>query len=99
MIVVTGSVTARPDSFEALRAASLAHVGRSREEDGCLLHSVHVDAENPLRLFFYEQWRDLPALVEHGRQPGSRAFLAAVRDLAASSEPISVYDATAVPLG
>lgn len=40
VIIVTGNVTAREDSFEALREASLAHVHRSRAEDRCLLHSV-----------------------------------------------------------
>lgn len=90
MIIVTGSVTARPDSIDALRRASLDHVHRARGEDGCLLHSVHVDVENPLRLFFYEEWRDLAALETHGSVAGSQTFLAAVRALAASSEPITV---------
>ncbi len=40
MIIVTGSVTARPETFEALLRASLDHVHRSRTEDGCLVHSV-----------------------------------------------------------
>ena len=92
MIIVTGSVTARPDSFDELRRASLDHVRRSRSEDGCLLHSVHVDAENPLRLFFYEEWRDMAALEQHGQVAGSRAFLAKIRALAASSEPITVHE-------
>lgn len=91
MIIVTGSVTARADSFEAMRQASLDHVARSRTEDGCLLHSVQVDCENPLRLFFYEQWRDMAALRVHGQVAGSQTFLAAVRALAASSEPITVH--------
>jgi hypothetical protein len=32
MIVVTGSVTARQDSFEAVKKLSLEHVHRSRSE-------------------------------------------------------------------
>ena len=40
MIIVTGSVTARPDHLEPLRQAALDHVARSRTEDGCHLHSV-----------------------------------------------------------
>lgn len=91
MIIVTGSVTARPDSFDDLRQASLNHVRRSRTEDGCLLHSVYVDVEHPLRLFVYEEWRDLVALEVHGQVAGSRTFLAAVRALTASSEPITVH--------
>lgn len=96
MIIVTGSVTACEDSFEALREASLAHVHRSRLEDGCLLHSVQVDCENPLRLFFYEQWRDTAALRVHFGQSGSHELLRAIRELAASSEPITIHDASEI---
>jgi len=94
MIIVTGSVTAREGSFEALREASLAHVNRSRREEGCLLHSVQVDCENPLRLFFYEQWRDMASLKVHFGQPGSHELLKAIRELAASSEPVTIFDAS-----
>ena len=58
MIVVTGSVTARADSFDEVRKLSLEHVRRSRTEPGCISHAVHVDCENPLRLVFFEQWAD-----------------------------------------
>jgi quinol monooxygenase YgiN len=85
MLIVTGSVTARPDSFEALRRAALDHVMRSRTEPGCVTHSVHIDAENPLRLFFYEEWADRAALDVHFAQEGSAAFMRAVRELSASS--------------
>ena len=63
MIVVTGSVTARPDSFDEVRRLSLEHVHRSRGEPGCISHAVHVDCENPLRLVFFEQWADRAALL------------------------------------
>lgn len=96
MIIVTGSVTAREGSFDALREASLAHVHRSRTEDGCLLHSVQVDCENPLRLFFYEQWCDMAALKTHFAPPGSHELMKAVREHAASSENITMYDAAVV---
>lgn len=96
MIIVTGSVTARADSFDALREASLAHVHRSRLEDGCLLHSVQVDCEDPLRLFFYEQWRDMAALKAHFAQPGSHDFMRAVRDHGESSEDISLFEAATI---
>ncbi len=96
MIVVTGSITARSDSFDAILAESLAHVARSRAEDGCISHAVHVDFENPLRLFFYEEWRDMAALKAHFAVPGSQKFITAVRGLAASSEPITVLEATKV---
>jgi quinol monooxygenase YgiN len=93
MIIVTGSATARSDSFEALRQASLDHVHRSRAEPGCISHAVHVDCEDSLRLVFFECWQDMARLKEHFRQPGSAEFMAAVRSLAASSEPIAMYEA------
>lgn len=96
MIIVTGSVTAKPETFAELLQACLDHVRRSRNEDGCMLHSVHTDVENPLRLFFYEQWRDMASLQVHGKAAGSLSFLGQVRTLAASSENIAIYEAIVV---
>ena len=70
MIVVTGSVTARQDSFDAVKKLSLEHVHRSRSEPGCISHAVHVDCENPLRLVFIEQWADRAALAHAFRGSG-----------------------------
>ena len=90
MLVVTGTVTARPKTFEALLEAALQHVRRSRTEPGCVRHSVHVDAEDPMRLFFYEEWADREALDTHFEQAGSQAFMTAVRELAAASTRIRI---------
>ena len=65
MIVVTGSVTAREDSFDEILRLSQEHVNRSRAEPGCIAHAVHVDCENPLRLVFFERWADRDALLKH----------------------------------
>ena len=97
MIIATGSVTAREGQFEALRDACLAHVLRSRGEDGCISHAVHIDVENPLRLVFFEEWRDLPALQEHFVTPGIADLVSAIREHAASSERITTYSAQKAP--
>src|ERR1700738_3217376 len=94
MIVVTGSVTARPATFEEVRKLSLEHVHRSRTENGCILHAVHIDCENPLRLVFIEQWADRAALMAHFAVPASRDFVRAVQPLAAVSPTLEIYDAT-----
>ena len=93
MIVVTGSVTARPEAFEALLEASLAHVRRSRLEGGCLSHAVHIDAESPMRLVFLETWSDAEALRAHFLQTGSREFVEAVRALAAGPPDLHLWEA------
>ena len=93
MIVVTGSVTARPDSFEEVKKLSLEHVHRSRTEPGCISHAVHADCENSLRLVFIEQWADRAALSAHFAVPASRDFVRALRTLAAEATDIQIYDA------
>ena len=94
MIVVTGSVTARQDSFDEVRRLSLEHVHRSRGEPGCISHAVHVDCENPLRLVFFEQWADRAALLRHFAVPASRDFVKALQVLASGTTSIELYDAT-----
>ena len=96
MIVVTGSVTAKPDTFDEVRRLSLEHVHRSRKEPGCISHAVQVDCENPLRLVFFEQWADRAALLAHFAVPASRDFARALQSLAAAATTIEIYDATKV---
>ena len=94
MIVVTGSVTARLDSFDQVRKLSLEHVHRSRGEPGCISHAVHIDCENPLRLVFFEQWANRAALLNHFAVPASRDFVKSLQSLAAAATSIELYDAT-----
>jgi quinol monooxygenase YgiN len=93
MLIVTGSILARQDSFEELRALSLQHVHRSRREPGCLSHAVHVDCENPLRLVFIEEWEGREALLAHFAVPESRGFVKSARALAAEATPIAIFEA------
>ena len=94
MIIITGSIIASSDTFEEMLAISLEHVRRSRSEPGCLSHAVHVDTENPMRLFFFETWVDRAAVGTHFAVPESRAFVKAVNRLALEAPSIQIYDAT-----
>ena len=98
MIIVTGSITARAGHLEALLALSLAHVRRSRAEPGCVSHAVHHDAEEPLRLVFFEEWADRDALRAHFAVLASREFVHAAAALAAAPPSMRVYEADAVRL-
>jgi quinol monooxygenase YgiN len=90
MLIVTGSITAKPETFDALLEAALAHVARSRTEPGCVSHGVHIDCENPMRLFFYEEWADRAALDAHFAKEDSLGFMKAVRELCASSTRVKI---------
>ena len=94
MIIVTGTVLARADSFDALLAVSTDHVLRSRGEAGCISHAVFRDTENPLRLHFLERWTDMATLKVHFGVEGSQGFAKSLGTLAAEPPAITLYEAT-----
>jgi quinol monooxygenase YgiN len=98
MIIVSGSFEAKDGRLNEALALSLAHVQRSREEVGCVSHTVHQDAENPNRLFFFEEWTDLASLESHFSMPYSNQFAKAVVELAASKPSIQVFTASQLSL-
>lgn len=93
MVIVTGSVRARPETIDEVVRLSLEHVHRSRQEPGCLLHSVHRDVEDDLRLVFVEHWADADALRTHFGVAASGEFVTEVSALAAEPPDIQLYDA------
>ena len=93
MVIVTGSITAKTEHVEEVERLSLDHVGRSRSEAGCLLHSVHRDVEDEHRFVFIEQWTDEAALLEHFAVPASRHFVRAVAGLAVDEPTMTAYEA------
>ena len=86
MVIVTGSIVARPETIDELLGLCLEHVRRSRMEPGCQAHAVHRDAENPLRLVFLEEWDGRAALAAH--------FAVPARNLAAGAPTLNVFEAT-----
>ena|SRR5580692_6192459 len=94
MIIITGSITARPETIDQLVAASLEHVLRSRGEPGCLSHSVHRDVENPLRLVFIEQWESPAAVRAHFAVPASGDFVRSAAELSDSPPSLHMFEAT-----
>ena len=96
MIVVTGAITAKPDTFEEIKRGALEHVHRSRTEPGCLHHSVQVDCENPMRLVFVELWADKAALKKHFMVTASGEFVRHAAKLAVGAPEIAIYDATEI---
>jgi quinol monooxygenase YgiN len=96
MIVITGGLIARPDSIAEATLLGIEHSRRSRAEPGCLAHNIHVDAENPLRLMFYEEWQDADAVRRHFVRPESLAFVRRFHKLAASRLPMKIYDTSEI---
>ncbi len=93
MIIVRGAIEVAPDNWEEVMRLSLEHVERSRLEPGCISHAVHVDAENPNRLVFFEEWESMEALQTHFRVPESVEFVKAAGALASAQPEIHIFEA------
>ena len=93
MIIVAGYAIASEANRAEMLRISIEHVQRSRLEPGCVEHGVYLDAENPLKLHFYERWADLPAIKAHFAVPESRAFAKQLRTLAADPGQMHVFEA------
>jgi quinol monooxygenase YgiN len=92
VIIVTGSVRARNDSFDEVLRISTEHVLRSRAEPGCISHAVFRDTEDLLRLQFIERWTDMAALKVHFAVPASGDFVAALGKLSAEPPAMQLYE-------
>jgi quinol monooxygenase YgiN len=97
MILVTGSILAREETFDDVLRLCLEHVERSRKEPGCISHDVHVDCQNPMRLFFFEQWTDEAALRTHFTVEGSKAFVRSLKGRIVATSGTKIYRAEAIP--
>jgi quinol monooxygenase YgiN len=95
MMIVTGRVKVRPESIDAALAVSLEHVERSRQEPGCITHSVFRSVEDENALFFYEEWEDDAALKAHFAVPESLQFVTRLSEFAAEPPKMDVRDASA----
>jgi len=93
MIIVLGSVIAKPGQENAVRDLSLTHVKRSRAEPGCIAHNVSEDSENASRFVFVEYWQDMPALMAHFAVQDSQDFVRDLRPLLAETPEMKIFNA------
>ena len=92
MIIVTGSILAREDTFDDVLRSCLEHVERSRNEPGFISHDVHVEC-----LFFFEQWADEAGLRTHFAVEGSKAFVRSLKGRIVEISGTKIYRAEAIP--
>jgi quinol monooxygenase YgiN len=93
MIVITGSVQLRPEHLDAAIALGIEHSRRSRAEPGCISHNCHIDAEDPGRIVFVEEWADMAAVKQHFAVPGSREFVRAMTAMAVAPPEMKLLEA------
>jgi quinol monooxygenase YgiN len=93
MIIITGSAVIRPEHFDAALELGVEHSARSRAEPGCIAHNCHVDAENPLRIVFVEEWADMAAVKTHFAVPASGAFVRVLGGWAEAAPVMKIFSA------
>ena len=74
-------------------ALGLAHSVRSRAEPGCITHNCYVDAENPNRIVFVEEWTDMAAVKVHFAVPASVEFMRRIGVMAVRAPMRRIYSA------
>ena len=96
MIIITGSAKIRAEHFEEALHLGIEHSARSRGEPGCLAHNCHVDAEDPLRIVFVEEWANMAAVKAHFAVPESGEFVAAIGAMAQGAPVMWIFGAEEV---
>jgi quinol monooxygenase YgiN len=66
MIVITGYLSVKPDSIDAVKAGATALMLATRKEAGCITYKFTQEVEDPTVFWFIEEWETDEALT-HGR--------------------------------
>jgi quinol monooxygenase YgiN len=98
MVIVTAQIQGRLDTIDELRRLGIEHAARSRAAAGCLEHALSVDANDGLRLVFFERWTDRAALLAHFEVPAAREFAKQAARLAAHPPEMRAYEASEIAL-
>lgn len=96
MIIITGTVRLKPETREDAVRLGCEHSARSRGEPGCLAHNCYVDAEDELRMHFFEKWADEAAVKQHFAVPESRTFVGTISAFASAPPKIGIFAAKAI---
>ena len=70
-VVVVATLTAKPDSVDAMREILTRTVKDVHDEPGCQLYSLHETGDT---FVFVEQWADADALKTHSTAPAVSAM-------------------------
>lgn len=88
-VVVVASFTAKPESFDIVRAACEKAITEVHDEPGCELYSLHRTGDT---FVFIEQWADAEALKAHSTAPAVAALFATVGEHLAGNPDIKMLE-------
>ncbi|CAJ1506036.1 putative quinol monooxygenase [[Mycobacterium] burgundiense] len=74
-VVVVATMTAKPESVDAVRTACTEAIAAVHDEPGCQLYALH---ETDRTFVFIEQWADAEALKTHSTAPAVAKMFGAI---------------------
>jgi len=89
---VVAKMTAKPDKVQEVKAALLALIEPTREEEDCIEYRLHQSREDEGLFFFYEKWTSKEALDSHLAKAHLQDFLSKADDLLDSEVDIALLD-------
>lgn len=89
---IIGTVVAKPSTREELLEILTEQVAPTRLEAGCINYDFHVDADDPCRFVFYENWRSKADLDAHLAMPHLQPLFSRLEELLA--EPVDIRPLT-----
>jgi len=93
MILVVAEAVVKEGCAEQFRKAAELCIADTRKEAENISYDLMIDAANPCKFVFVEQWMKKESLDSHVRTEHFRAFAAAIQNLLAAKLAISVYEA------
>ncbi len=87
---VVAHIQAKPGQEAAVRAVLEGFLAPTRQEDGCLRYDLFVDADDPAKFTFIEEWSSREALNAHGQSAHITAGRAKMPDLLAGPSWVQV---------
>ncbi len=76
-LIITGSVAAKRESVELVKAELLKLIETTRNEHGCIQYSLHQDNTDHTKFLFYEQWQNRELWQVHMNADHIQAYLMA----------------------
>jgi len=91
MIVIAGSVAARPERREEVIRVARTMAAATRAEAGCVTYRFSADLDDPNTLLIFEEWESEEALARHFQSPHMAAFRQALPGLLAGVPALKRY--------
>lgn len=76
-LIITGSVQAKLESVELVKAELIKLIEPTRNEHGCIQYSLHQDNVDHTKFLFYERWQNRELWQVHMKADHIQDFLMA----------------------